>query len=289
MSVRLGAVRIATVLFLLAGVGGAAAVAAAPAFADEDRVRMGLPSGFIAGGSPGAVTIAVSKRTDGCVALRTALAIRLPGLTPDLVAVETRAGDDWVPVVVSDSGDGLLVTGRTAPDRDELCERKSRAARYQVTFLAGAPAGTANLVAQAYTAGGDLLGRAAGASKVGGRLAGTYAPAPPSPGPSPTGEPSTAASAAASAAASGRGAVAGAGAAVPEPGGGIGMGAAVMTVGVGMVGVGVALLVLLLRRGRDGRDDAGGDGGHPGGGGPPYGPGPDGGGGATMVLPRVPR
>ncbi|MDG4763922.1 hypothetical protein O7632_07335 [Solwaraspora sp. WMMD406] len=161
--------RLTMVLLLTAGV---AVAAASPAYAQDEQVRvqLGLPGKFTAGEKAGGVTVKVTKRTEGCVSLRTALAIRLPGATPDLVAVQARIDDDWVNVPVTDNGGGLLVTDRTAPEDDELCKGKSRTTRYRMAFLAGAPAGTANIVAEAYTAGGELLGRAAGAKKVGGRL-----------------------------------------------------------------------------------------------------------------------
>lgn len=278
MSVRRSAAQLATVLLLT---GGTAMLAATPAHAQDEeqqaRVQLSLPSRFTAGERAGGVTVKVTKRSEGCVSLRTALAIRLPGAGVDQVAVQARIDDDWVRVPLADDGGGLLITERTAPEDDELCKGKSRSVRYQVAFAAGTPAGTANIVAEAYAAGGELLGREVGSKKVGGRQAGTYEPAPPSPTEEPTPEPSKEAplveqSVVPAAAPLDPDLLATAG-----QGGGLGIGAGVLTVGLGMVAVGAALLVLLIRRGRGDKHDSGGDGGTPGAG------------GATMLLPRIRR
>lgn len=281
MSVRRNAARLAMVLALTAGTAVAAAI---PVHAQEQeaKVELSLPSKFTAGEKAGGVTVKVTKRSDDCVSLRTALAIRLPGASVDQVAVQARIDDDWVRVPLADDGSGLLITDRTAPDKDELCKGKSRSVRYQLAFAAGTPAGTANIVAEAYTAGGELLGRTAGAKQVGGRQAGTYQPVVPTPEaseeptPEPSEEPPAAEQSDAPAAAPSNPdllATSGDG----RSGSGLGIGAGVLTVGVGMVAIGVALLVLLIRRGRSGGPDSGGDGGAAGAA------------GATMLLPRVPR
>ncbi|MFY1636117.1 hypothetical protein ACN27F_23050 [Solwaraspora sp. WMMB335] len=289
MSVRRTAARLTMVLVLT---GGAAAFAASPAYAQDERVQISLPGRFNAGETAGGITVKVTKRTDGCVAVRTSLAIRLPGATPDLVAVQARIDDDWVSVPIWADGGGLLLTDRTAPEKDELCKGKSRSVRYRMAFLAGAPAGTANIVGEAYTAGGELLGRAAGAKKVTGRLAGTYQPGPPTPSPSeePTPEPAAATpqpSEAPALAAPDQDLLAAAGTGGgPGSDDGSGIGTGVMAAGIGMVAIGVALLVLLIRRGRPSRLGRSGSPGQPGSGG---GNGSGGDGGATMLLPRIRR
>ncbi|MFY1697857.1 hypothetical protein [Solwaraspora sp. WMMA2101] len=280
MAVRRTAAQVAMVLLLSAGT---VLPVAAPAYAQDDQVRvqLGLPGRFTVGEKAAGVTVKVSKRSDGCVSLRTGLAIRLPGATVDQVAVQARIDDDWVPVPVADNGDGLLVTDRTAPENDELCKGKSRSVRYQVALRAGTPAGTVNVVAEAYTAGGDLLNRTAGSKKATGRLAGSYAPAPPSPTGEPTPEPTEVPAAVSPSpppvaapvdpdlvAAAGSGG---------DPGQGPGIGVGVLAVGLGMVAVGVALLVLLVRRGRGGRPAT------------PGADGTDAAGSATMLLPRIQR
>ncbi|MFV2022715.1 hypothetical protein [Micromonospora sp. LOL_023] len=284
MSVRRSAAQLATVLLLTTGTAMLAAIPARAQDAEQQaRVQLSLPSKFTAGEKAGGVTVKVTKRSEECVSLRTTLAIRLPGAGVDQVAVQARIDDDWVRVPVADDGGGLLITDRTAPEDDELCKGKSRSVRYQVAFAAGAPAGTANIVAEAYAASGELLGREVGGKKVGGRQAGTYEPAPPSPteepSPEPTPEPTEEAPVAEQSAVPA--------AAPPDPdllatagqggGGGLGISTGVLTVGLGMVAGGAALLVLLIRRGRGDKHDSGGDGGAPGAG------------GATMLLPRIRR
>jgi len=288
MSVRRGATRLATVGTLL---GALVLLVAVPASADEDSVRVRVPSSFTAGGSAGSVTVSVSKRTSGCVNVRTALGVRLPGLTADRVEVQVAVDGGWRPVTVSDGGDGLVVAQRTAPDKPELCARKSVSARYRVTFLPGAPDGRATVVAEAYTAAGSVIARDSDTARVAGRKGASPSPTErvpelvvPTETPAATEEAETATA--------GQPGQAEAGTTTDSS---LGVGAMVMVVGVVMVGIGTALLVLLLRRGRadrGGPDTGGYGGGHPGGGptGPPPpfgggGGGRAGGGDPTLILP----
>jgi hypothetical protein len=275
MGVRLIAARLATVLALLAGL---LALVAAPASAADDTVVIKLPSTFRAGGSAGSVVVAVTKRTHGCVSVRTALGIRLPDLSPDQVIVQVLHDGRWRQLDVSDGRDGLLMTDRTAADRDSLCQRKSLTARYRLTFLEDAPSGLANLVAEAYTADGDLIDRATGARRVVGGRSPSATRAAETPTPSPTDQAGQAAqSPQVVPAASGK------------PGGGTGlfsMGTAVLLVGLAMVGVGIALLGFLVWRARADRAEAAWA--------PRFGPQPPppppagGDGDSTTILPRVP-
>ncbi|MEV0605191.1 hypothetical protein AB0I61_02290 [Polymorphospora rubra] len=287
MTVRRGAIRLATVLALA---GGLVVAGAAPAMADEDRVTVKLPGSFKVGAA-GGVTVTVAKRTEGCVSVRTALAFNLPQLSPDQVEVQVAVDGEWRRVITSDGGGGLIVTERTAPEKARLCERKSVSMRYRVQFLPGAPSGTVNIVGEAYGNPGGVLDRAAGTR----RVTGGVSPTPPRPSKSPTPSPSASPSPEASESAgptdgavpvAERSPVAGG--AAPSSGGGgfFGVGTVVMSAGVGMVAVGVALLIFLLRRGRRG-DDPGPEGGF--GFGPPPPPPPGGGDAdATRILPRVP-
>jgi hypothetical protein len=280
MSLRRGATRLAAVFALLAGF---VAIGAAPAQADEDdRMQLRLPSSFTAGGSPGSVTVSVSKRSDGCVDVRTALGIRLAGLSPDQLQVRVASDGEWRPVGVSSAGDGVVVTDRTAPEKDKLCKRRSIALRYEVTFLDGAPGGSADVLAGAYAAGGDLVAQTTARRTVKGP-----SPRPslspsvtPTPTPTPTAEPTEVATAAPQQTQAAVPAVVG----KPQDSGRFGVGTAVMALGVAMVGIGIGLLVLLLRRGRGDRDD-------PGAGGYPQAWPPPGGGDhtPTLILPKLPR
>jgi hypothetical protein len=277
MAARRGATRLAAVLTLVAGL---VAIGAVPAAAADDSVGIRLPSRFTAGGSAGSVSVSVTKRTEGCVLVRTALAIRLEQLPADQVKVEVSRDGDWRSLRVSSAGDGLVVTEHTAPNQPVLCRKKSLSVRYRVTFLKGAPGGEATLVAEAYTGGGGLIDRAAGTRDVVNRSGVVPTSRTESPTPPPTTEPADLpgqqSPAAAAAGQPGQG----------DGGGLFGVGAVVMLLGVVMVGVGIALLVALLRRARADRDEpaapaypgggplppsAGGDGDHP-----------------TLILPRVP-
>lgn len=256
MSVRRGATWLGAVCVLLPT---AMSWGVAPALAEGESVRVRAPSSINAGGSPSSVPVDVSMRDGECVNVRTALGVRLLGLTADRVEVQVAADGDWRPVPVSDGADGLVVAERTAPDRAELCAGKSVSSRYRVSLLAGVPDGRVTVVAEAYTAAGRLLGRDADTARVGGQTGADPASSVSAPElvvPSETPEATE------EAVAPTRGVAAVAPEQTPaaeESGGSLGIGGMVMTVGVVMVAIGVALIVLLIRRGRaDRREPAGG-------------------------------
>lgn len=241
MPVRRGAARLAARLALVTGLmaTGLVVTGAAPAAAADDTVGLRLPSRFTAGGA-GSVSVSVAKRTEGCVSVRTTLAIRLRQLPADQVRVEVSRDGQWRAVGVSDAGGGLVVTERVAPDRDRLCRKRSVSVRYRVTFLAGAPGGAATLIAEAYTGSGDLFDRAAGTRTVVNRTG--VVPTPlVSAAPTATPEVDSAGQQAPPVAAPPH---------QGQDGGFSGLGALVMALGLVMVGVGIALLVLLVRRSR---------------------------------------
>ncbi|RKR90332.1 hypothetical protein BDK92_4702 [Micromonospora pisi] len=282
MLVRRGAARLATVCALLAGL---VVAGAAPALADdEDSVRISTSSSFTAGGSPGSVTVTVAKRSKGCVSVRTSVALQMAGLSASDVGLLVARDGDWQPVSVS--GEGTLHSGRTAPEKAELCERKSVSVRYRLALGANVPAGQVTIVGEAYTAGGDLIKQDAETRRVNGAKGAPTPTRTRSASPSPTPEETTEA-------------------AEPEPtesdvvappteiglgggagGDGGGIGSMVMVVGVGMVAIGIALLVLLLRRARGGREEPdGGSGGLGATPRPPYPPRGGPGGDPTMIIP----
>ncbi|WP_148086416.1 hypothetical protein [Micromonospora sp. HM5-17] len=253
MSVRRGVTWFG-ILCALAGV--APLVTAAPAAAVGETVRVDAPSGFTAGGSPGAVTVKASMRRGDCVSVRTRVGLQLPGLTPSLVRMQVAADGAWRPVPVATGGDGFVVSARTAPRKPELCAGKSVASRYRVFLLAGAPPGRVTVLGEAYTAGGRLLGQDIETARMTGQTGTIPLPtrsATPTPTPTPTPEETEAVEAteetgeptADVAAALPTGA-----AAAGDSGGGFGIGTMVMLVGLVMVGIGIALLVVLIRRGR---------------------------------------
>jgi hypothetical protein len=227
--------RTGTILALAAGL---VAVGAAPAMAADDTVVVRLPDSFTAGGSAGAVSVAVEKRTSGCTRVRTALAFRLSGLPADQVKVDVRDDGEWRALSITDAGDGLVVTERTTPpDRSYLCRRRDASVRYRVAFLEGAPAGRVTVVAEAYSAGGGLMDRDAGTSSLINRNPSPSAAAAASAG----GLPSAPSAAAPSAAAA---------PSVDPDRSAFGLGTLVMLIGLAMIGFGIALLVILLRRSR---------------------------------------
>ncbi|MEU1751230.1 hypothetical protein ABZ436_01010 [Micromonospora matsumotoense] len=250
MSVRWQAMRVVTVGALL---GGLVAVGALPAYADSDRVRVRASGAFSAGGPPGGVSIEVRKRTDGCVLLRTALGLSLAGVTADQVRVEVNAGGRWSPVPVSGAG-GVVRVSRTSPADPTLCKGKSSTVRYRVAFLAGAPAGRLDVVGEATTAVGRLIGRGADTSKVGGRAAGTPTPsATPTRKPTPTPDATTPAPATEPAATQAVLAAPLAGrAATAETSGG----SMIMYAGIALVILGAGLIALLIFRSRADRSRA---------------------------------
>ncbi|MGI5145315.1 hypothetical protein ACQEVC_02760 [Plantactinospora sp. CA-294935] len=256
MSVRRGATWLGTVGLL---VGTTVSLAAAPAVAEGESVRVRAPNSISAGGSPGSVTVNVSMRSGGCVSVRTVLAVHLPGLTADRVEVRVAADGGWRPVSVSDAASGLVVTDRTAPDKPDLCARKSVSSRYRVNLAGGTPAGRVTLLAEAYTAGGRLLGRDTDSARMTGRTgkapdsARTPALVIPSATAQATEEPAAEATQDVPAALPTQPVAA------DESGGSsLGLGGMVMVVGVVMVGIGIALMVLLIRRGRAERRRAAG-------------------------------
>ncbi|MEH1014178.1 hypothetical protein V6U90_13830 [Micromonospora sp. CPCC 206060] len=313
MSVRGGAVRFAAGAALVAGL---LATGAAPALAEGDSVRVRAASSFTAGGSPGAVNLGVTKKTDGCVLVRTGLALQLPGVTARQVRVEVALAGQWRAIPVS--GTGTLTTARTAPTNPTLCKGKSLSVRYRVTFLAGAPSGRLNIIGQAIAGTGRTIGYGATTSKVaGGRAVPTPTPSrkpSPSPTPSVTAEatPTVAAAGPTNESSPAAAEVPAAAQASTTSGGGFGIGTFVMIFGAVMVAIGVALLVFLLRRSRAERHPGAGAGagvpagaGNPGGTTyragtvlPSAGPPPHAGtgtgtgtgtGDATAVLPRLPN
>ncbi|WP_435204736.1 hypothetical protein [Micromonospora sp. bgisy143] len=263
MKLRRRAARLATVCGLLVGL---VMLGASPALADEDSVRVGAASSFAAGGSPQGVNVAVRKRSEGCVLLRTALALRLEGLQSDQVAVQVNAGGRWFPVAVSGGG-GSVATGQTSPAKPTLCKGKGITVRYRVAFAAGAPGGRLAVTGVGVTAAGQELGRGSDTARVtGGRTSASPTPTPskkPTPTPSPTevaagGEVVDPAALSATTGAPSPTAVA------AESGGG----SLIMFFGIAMVAVGALLIVFLVRRSRQDRtptDEPGPLPGNPGG------------------------
>ncbi|MCG5437823.1 hypothetical protein [Micromonospora foliorum] len=247
MTVRRRVARLAAVCGLA---GGLVMLGASPALADEDSVRVGAASSFAAGGSAQGVNVAVRKRTDGCVLLRTALSFRLEGLQPNQVAVEVNAGGRWFPVAVT-GGAGSVSTAQTSPLKPTLCKGKGITVRYRVGFAAGAPGGRLVVTGAGISAAGQTLGHATDVARLTGARV-TPSPSPskkPTPTPSPT-EVAAVDDAVNPAALGGVSGAPNTTATAAESSGG---GSPVMYFGVVLVAVGLLLIVLLVRRSRQDR------------------------------------
>ncbi|MBM7492616.1 hypothetical protein JOD64_003838 [Micromonospora luteifusca] len=247
MTVRRRAAQLAAVCGL---VGGLVMLAASPASADEDSVRVGAASSFAAGGSAQGVNVAVRKRTDGCVLLRTALGLRLQGLQADQVKVEVNAGGRWLPVAVSGGG-GSVVTAQTSPTKPTLCKGKGITVRYRVAFAAGAPGGGLVVSGAGVSMAGQALGQGSDTAKVtGARVTPTPTPSKKAtPTPSPT-EVATVDEAVTPAALGGVSGAPNTSAVAVESSGGK---SPVMIFGIVLVAIGLLLIVLLVRRSRQDR------------------------------------
>jgi hypothetical protein len=244
--------RLAPALLVLASIGAPGVAFAAPA--KDDSVTLRLPASVRPGGAPGAVSVAIVKRSKGCLIVRTSLAVSLPGLTADQVAVEVFSAGAWRSVSASGGG-GLVTTARTSPDDPTLCRDENVTVRYRVAFQAGVAAGTANVTGTATSAAGLAIGQSTGAL----RVAGTGPSPSPSPSRSPSRSPSpspTTPSASPSASPTDEPSADATTAPAPTPaagsggGGSAGIGTAFMLAGLALVGLGSALLVAVLRRSR---------------------------------------
>ncbi|RZT82772.1 hypothetical protein EV382_6084 [Micromonospora violae] len=250
MTVRRRVARLAAVCGLA---GGLVMLGASPALADEDSVRVGASSSFAAGGSAEGVNVAVRKRTEGCVLLRTALGFRLEGLQPNQVTVEVSAGGRWFPVAVT-GGAGSVATAQTSPVKPNLCKGKGMTVRYRVAFAAGAPGGRLVVTGVGVSAAGQELGRGTDAARLTGARV-TTSPTPskkPTPTPSPTEVATVEEAVNPAAQPTGLNTT-------PTAAESSGGGSPVMYFGIVLVAVGLLLIVLLVRRSRQDRqpsDDA---------------------------------
>lgn len=249
MTVRRRAARLATVCGL---VGGLVMLGASPALAADDSVRVGAASSFAAGGSPQGVNVAVRKRSDGCVLLRTALGLRLEGLGQDQVTVEVNAGGHWFPVAVTGGG-GSVATAQTSPAKPTLCKGKAITVRYRVAFAASAPGGRLVVTGAGVSAVGQELGRGSDSAKVTGARV-TPSPTPtPSKKPSATPSPTEAATVDQAVNPAAPGGVSGAPDTTATAADSSGGGSPVMFFGIVMVAIGLLLVGLLFRRSRQDR------------------------------------
>ncbi|SNS91908.1 hypothetical protein SAMN05421812_102358 [Asanoa hainanensis] len=154
---------------LVGAIGVGLVVSAGTASAADERIDLRAARTFNAGGNPGSASVSVTRRDRGCITVRTALGIRLAsGMNGGQVRVDTLRGGQWQPVVVSDAGQGVVVTERTAPDRSTVCERQTATGRYRVSFADGTPGGSVTLVGQVFNGRGQLVGSESAAARVNG-------------------------------------------------------------------------------------------------------------------------
>ena len=247
MVTRAGARRTATLVAAAALAAIGVGAASLPAYAADDRVSVRASRSFTPGGDGGSVAVSVNKRTKGCVAVRVVLGIQLDGLEANQVRVIAQTGDGWQDVGVSGGGGGVA-TGQVAPERQRLCERQTATVRYRVAFAENVSGGTATFVGEAYTAGGELIGRDAGESRIN---APKQSPTPKPSKSSKSPEPRTSTVAPFANAARSPAGVAAPPAQDGAGGSGLsGLDAVVMLGGLGLVGLGSALLFFLIRRAR---------------------------------------
>ncbi|MEU8253762.1 hypothetical protein AB0C06_05790 [Micromonospora inaquosa] len=247
MTVRRRVARLAAVCGLA---GGLVVLGASPALADADSVRVGAASSFAAGGSAQGVNVAVRKRTDGCVLLRTALGFTMVGLQPNQVTVQVNVGGRWLPVAVTGGG-GNVSTAQTSPAKPKLCKGKGITVRYRVAFAAGTPGGRLVVTGAGLSTAGRMLGHSTDAARLTGARV-TPSPSPskkPTPTPSPS-EVATVDEAVNPAALGVVSAAPNTTATAAESSGG---GSPVMFFGIVLVAVGLLLIVLLFRRSRQDR------------------------------------
>ena len=250
MVTRAGARRTATLVAAAALAAIGVGAASLPAYAADDRVSVRASRSFTPGGDGGSVAVSVNKRTKGCVAVRVVLGIQLDGLEANQVRVIAQTGGGWQDVGVSGGGGGVT-TGQVAPERQRLCERQTATVRYRVAFAEDVSGGTATFVGEAYTAGGALIGRDAGESRINAPKQ-SPTPKPSKSSKSPTPEPRTSTVAPFAIAAKSPAGVAAPPAQDGEDGSGglSGLDAVVMLGGLALVGLGAALLFFLIRRAR---------------------------------------
>jgi hypothetical protein len=247
--------------------GAAASLAlAGPAFADPVDVRLGLPDGFTAGGSPGSVSVQIARDDlKRCVSVAATLAVELDDLQPGQLQVAVGGAGRWQPVSLTEQGDGRFITPPLTPDPARVCRDRNHATslHFLVAFPAGTQAGEVKLEATAWSRD-DKLGDDSNTTNL---AAGPRATASPTPSPSvtPSSTPSAAQSVIAAATASAP--VDGATAALAGPapatpisragdGGGLSAAAMVMILGGVTAGGGIALLLVMIRRIRGGESDS---------------------------------
>ncbi|WP_213453607.1 hypothetical protein [Rhizomonospora bruguierae] len=243
MAARRAVAWCAAVLLPVAGIVG---LAAGPAAADGDEVRLRAPGSFTAGGSPGSVTVTIKRKSRGCVLAQATLVLAKPGLTAEQVRVEVARNGRWQSTGARQAGDGTVAAGPIGTEREPLCKGDA-SIRFRVALAGGVTNGQVRLTGAA-AGSGAVLGQDSRTARVRGGAA-AEATSPPAPTLSPTPEVEEPAPAPAETPPAVTAPAAG-----PSNGsssGGFGLvGALVMVLGGVLVALGVAILLFLLRRSR---------------------------------------
>lgn len=148
---------------VLAGVAAGAAGAAPALAAQGVTVQVTqVPGEFTAGGESGKVTAVAKRSRGGCGKLRWSLVVLVDGGRPDRVRVNRIEEQGSFPVNVRIAGEAVRITDELL-DPGTLCRDRTVTARYAIAFAEDATDTDTqvNLVAEAYSAGGRLLDRAA--------------------------------------------------------------------------------------------------------------------------------
>jgi hypothetical protein len=148
---------------VLAGVAAGAAGAVPALAAQGVTVQVTqVPGEFTAGGESGKVTAVAKRSRGGCGKLRWSLVVLVDGGRPDRVRVDRIEDQGSFPVNVRIAGEAIRITDELL-DPGTLCRDRTVTARYAIAFAEDATDADTqvNLVAEAYSAGGRLLDRAA--------------------------------------------------------------------------------------------------------------------------------
>jgi hypothetical protein len=148
--------RLCTVLVIVTVSGFASAAPVAAAEGVTVQITQ-LPGEFVAGGPPAPVTVVASRSRGGCIKLRWSLALRVDEARPDRVRVDRIEQDGPFPVDTEVTGNAARVTDQRL-DPGTLCRNRTVTAQYEITFP-GDATGEVTLVAEAFSAGGELLDR----------------------------------------------------------------------------------------------------------------------------------
>jgi hypothetical protein len=130
---------VAVVAALSAVTASTPAVAAADAYAVKIT---GLPERFQTG-QAGVMSVSATRQAPECSRVRALMLISLPGIDYGQLKVEVRTGSGWENSPISRAGDNTMRAEDNWIDVNFLCQGQVRVLEHRITFLPGAPAGSA--------------------------------------------------------------------------------------------------------------------------------------------------